>query len=306
MNLDNQNLVQVSHELISLRDYIRWAFSRFNAARLYYGHGTDNAWDEAVHLVLSALHLPPDLSPDLMSSKLTLVERRKLCDFISRRVTERIPTPYLTQEAWFAALPFYVDQRVIIPRSPIGELIQKRFSPWATHTKVHTILDLCTGSGCIAIACAFAFPNAQIEATDISKDALEVARINVKKYDLQDQIHLIEADLFQDLVKKYDLIISNPPYVSTQEYITLPREYQHEPEIALKAEEGGIAFLQRILAGAVYHLNPKGILIVEVGSAQEALIHSYPDVPFLWLDFTRGGEGVFLLTQEQLEVVERI
>lgn len=301
MNLDNQNLTQVSQELTTLRDYVRWAFSRFNAAKLYYGHGTDNAWDEAVQLILSALHLPPDTIPDLMSSNLTLVERRELCDLILRRINERIPAAYLTREAWFAGLPFYVDQRVIIPRSPIGELIEEGFSPWLDNHDVVKILDLCTGSGCIAIACALDFPESEVFATDISKEALSVAEINVKKYQLENRVNLITADLYPNNDQKYDLIVSNPPYVSEQEYNNLPKEYSHEPPLALKANEEGIEMVKRILQGASNYLNTNGILVVEVGNSQHALMEHFPEVPFLWLDFERGGEGVFLLTKEQID-----
>ncbi|MBA2654876.1 MAG: 50S ribosomal protein L3 N(5)-glutamine methyltransferase [Gammaproteobacteria bacterium] len=301
MNLDNQNLTQVSQELTTLRDYIRWGYSRFNAANLYYGHGTDNSWDEAVHLILSALHLPPDISPDLMSSTLTLVERRNLCELIFRRIDERIPAAYLTKEAWFAGLPFHVDERVIIPRSPLGELIEKGFSPWLDNHTPHHILDLCTGSGCIAIACAVEFAESQIDAVDISADALDVAKSNVVRHNLESQVNLIQSDLYQNVKGKYDLIISNPPYVSHQEYDALPQEYSHEPSLALKANDDGLELAKRILKNAGEHLYSEGVLIVEVGNSQEALMENYPEVPFLWLDFERGGDGVFLLTAEQVK-----
>jgi ribosomal protein L3 glutamine methyltransferase len=306
MNLDNQNLSQVSHELFTIRDYVRWALSRFNATHLYYGHGTDNAWDEAVYLVLSALHLPPDISQDLMNSTLTLVERRFLCELISRRISERIPAAYLTQEAWFAGLSFYIDQRVIIPRSPIAELIENGFSPWLEGKTVHRILDLCTGSGCIAIACALAFAGSEVDAVDISSEALDVAKINVKKYGLEHNVQLIESDLFKKVSNQYDVIVSNPPYISHFEYESLPREYTHEPILALKAQKEGMAVAIQILKEAGRHLSPDGILVVEVGHSQEALQETYPQVPFLWLDFSRGGEGVFLLTAEQLNEYQHI
>jgi len=301
MNLETHNLLQVSQELVTIRDYIRWAYSRFNAANLYYGHGTDNSWDEAINLVLSAVHLPPDASPDLLNARLTKTECHEVCELIIRRIEQRIPAAYLTKEAWFAGIPFYVDPRVIIPRSPIAELIETGFTPWLTSENVHDILDLCTGCGCIAIACAFAFPDSKVEAVDISPDALAVSQVNVKKHHVSNQVHLIQSDLYQNVTKTYDLIVSNPPYVSHDEYHILPAEYHHEPEMALKAADNGLAIVKRILAGANDHLNEKGLLVVEVGNSQEALANAYPSIPFIWLDFERGGEGVFALTKELLE-----
>lgn len=306
MKLENQNLSQVCQELVTIRDYIRWGYSLFNGVQLYYGHGTDNSWDEAVHLVLSALHLPPDISPDLMNAILTTVERRNLCELITRRINERVPAPYLTHEAWFANLPFYVDERVIIPRSPIAELIEQGFSPWLDGNDIHNILDLCTGSGCIAVACALEFPDSHVDAVDISEDALAVAQINVKKHHLQAQVNLIHSDLFDKVTGAYDLIVSNPPYVSSDEYETLPEEYRHEPKIALKAKELGLEVVSRILRNAAKFLRPKGLLVVEVGNSQEALLEKYPQLPFVWLDFERGGEGIFLLTTEDLSKYQSI
>lgn len=305
MNLDTYNLQQVTQELKTIRDYIRWGYSRFNASHLYFGHGTDNAWDEAIHLVLSALHLPPDASPDLLNSRLTTIERREVCEFIMRRINDRIPAAYLTKEAWFAGLPFFVDQRVIIPRSPIAELIENGFTPWLDDQMVESILDLCTGSGCIAIACALSFPESQVDAVDVSLEALEVAAVNIKKHHVTDQVKLIQTDLFEGLKQQYNLIVSNPPYVSHEEYDSLPSEYHHEPEIALKAHDEGIEIVTRILQGAVHHLAPKGLLVVEVGNSQEALMLRYPQVPFLWLDFEQGGSGVFALTAEQVQEYQR-
>jgi ribosomal protein L3 glutamine methyltransferase len=304
MNLNNQNLAEVNHELSTLRDYIRFAFSQFNAAKLYYGHGTDNAWDEAFYLILTALHLPPDTSSTMLDAKLTMVERRNLSELIFRRIDERIPAAYLTKKSWFAGYPFYVDQRVIIPRSPLAELIEHSFSPWFTLKEPCEILDLCTGSGCIAIACALAFPDSHVDAVDISADALEVAAINIRDYHLAQQVQLIQSDLFENLNKKYDLILSNPPYVSEQTYASLPKEYKYEPEIALKTREEGLEIVKRILKHALKHLRPKGVLIVEVGNAEQSLIKQFPTVPFLWPDFERGGEGVFLLTYEQLKTYQ--
>jgi ribosomal protein L3 glutamine methyltransferase len=288
-------------ELKTIRDFIRFAISRFNAAGLYYGHGTDNAWDESIALVLHTLHLPHDVSPTVLDANLIQEEKAKLAELINLRVEKRIPVPYLTHEAWFSGLPYYVDERVLIPRSPIAELVERHFQPWIDPDHVHDILDLCTGSGCIAIACAKAFPDAMIDASDISADALVVAKINVLRHAVEDQVHLVESDLFASLPeKKYDIIVSNPPYVSTEEMFNLPMEYQHEPKLGLEAGKQGLDFAVRILRDANEYLNPHGILIVEVGNSEHALSEHFPDVPFTWLEFERGGGGVFILTAEQL------
>ncbi|HET9843563.1 MAG TPA: 50S ribosomal protein L3 N(5)-glutamine methyltransferase [Gammaproteobacteria bacterium] len=293
---------EATQELVTIRDFIRWAVSHFNQANLVFGHGTDNAWDEAVHLVLSSLRLAPGSDQNVLEAKLTHTERKQIVINIERRVKERIPVPYLIQEAWFAGLNFYVDERVIIPRSPIAELIEEEFSPWVESENVHHILDLCTGSGCIAISTALAIPHAQIDAVDINQDALDVAAINVKKFAVQENVRLIQSDLFEKLEdKKYDIIVTNPPYVRTEEYHFLPKEFHHEPKLALEAGEDGLQVVGRILQSAQNHLTPKGILIVEVGLLQENLEAKYPDVPFTWLQFERGGEGVFLLTAEELK-----
>ncbi|HSW93674.1 MAG TPA: 50S ribosomal protein L3 N(5)-glutamine methyltransferase [Gammaproteobacteria bacterium] len=288
-------------ELVTLRDFLRWAISRFNEVGLFYGHGTDNAWDEAVALILHTLHLPPDIHLGMLDSRLTSPEREKIYQTIRRRVDERIPLAYLTHEAWFAGLPFYVDERVLIPRSPLAELIENQFQPWIDADSAHHILDLCTGSGCIAVATAHYFPEARVDATDISHDALTVANMNVLKHHVEDRVTLFQGDLFHPLAnKKYDVIISNPPYVDANDMADLPKEYRHEPESALAAGTLGLDIVTRILEQAKQHLNPQGILIVEVGNSEEALSEAFPDLPFTWLDFERGGGGVFLLTAEQL------
>lgn len=288
-------------ELVTVRDLLRWTVSQFFAANLYYGHGTDNAWDEAVALILHALHLPPDIDPQIIDARLTSTERRKIGRLVLRRIKERLPVPYLTHEAWFAGLSFYVDQRVLIPRSPIAELIEQNFSPWITEEKINRVLDLCTGSGCIAIATAFAFPYAQIDAADISADALTVAKMNVERYRLADRVNLLESDLFGALKdEKYDIIVSNPPYVSVEEMTELPPEYHHEPALGLAAGTQGLDVAVQIIQNAKKHLTPHGILIVEVGNSEEALIERFPQLPFTWLEFQRGDGGVFLLTAEQL------
>lgn len=290
------------NELETVRDFIRWGVSHFNQADLVFGHGTDNSWDESVHLVLSSIKLSPDSDVNVLDAKLTKAERRMVALGVERRVKERVPVPYILKEAWFAGLSFYVDERTIIPRSPIAELIEEEYSPWVASENVHSVLDLCTGSGCIAISSALAFPHAHVDAVDISKDALEVAKKNVARYELEDQVRLVESDLFSGLgEQQYDIIVSNPPYVTTHEYNTLPSEYQHEPKTALEAGKDGLDTVSRILEQAHPYLSPKGILIVEVGMLQEALEEYYPDVPFTWLQFERGGEGVFLLTADELK-----
>jgi len=289
-------------ELETLRDMVRWGISQFYAADLFYGHGMDNAWDEAVYLALYALHLPPEAGSQIIDARLTGTERRKIARLMARRINERLPAAYLTNEAWFAGLKFYVDQRVLIPRSPMAELIEQQFSPWIATENVQHVLDLCTGSGCIAIACTMAFPEAQVDAVDIATDALAVAERNVGYYQLEQQVQLIESNLFDKLKnKKYDVIISNPPYVADHEMQQLPKEYLHEPALGLAAGKQGLDIVIKILQQADNYLTESGILIVEVGNSEEALSKRYPQVPFTWLEFQRGDGGVFLLTADQLQ-----
>ncbi len=289
-------------ELKTIRDMIRWAVSSFNEGGLYYGHGSETAWDEAVTLVLRALHLPHDVNQFVLDARLTSGERDTIQKLITRRISERIPLSYLIHEAWFASLPFFVDERVLIPRSPIAELIENEFQPWVDPDRMNNILDLCTGSGCIAIACAKAFPYADVDASDISNDALAVAKINVLRHGVEQQVQLIQSDLFNNLPpKKYNLIISNPPYVDAEDMATLPVEYQHEPRLGLAAGADGLDYARRILQDALPFLQAEGTLIVEVGNSEFALTDLYPDIPFTWLEFERGGGGVFMLTAEQLQ-----
>lgn len=280
----------------TIRQSIDYVFEKLKYADVYFGHGTDNAWDEAVVLVLQVLALPFDVDEKTLQRELIQAEREKILNMLDKRIKTRKPLPYLTKQAYFVGLSFYVDERVIIPRSPIAELIENEFSPWIKPNDVHSILDLCTGSGCIAIACAKFFPNAHIDAVELSEDALAVAKINVEQHEVGNQVNLIQSDLFEQLAnKKYDVIVSNPPYVSQNEMNELPCEYCHEPEMALLAKDNGLAVVEKILQQAPGYLTEHGILIVEVGSSRTALEERFPDIPFVWLEFSRGGEGVFLL-----------
>jgi ribosomal protein L3 glutamine methyltransferase len=291
---------EIVDELHTVRDFIRWGASRFNEAGLCFGHGTDNAVDEALELVLYGLHLAPGLPAELMHGRLTREERRVAVALIERRVHTRLPAAYLTHRAWFAGLEFYVDERVLVPRSPIAELIEGGFQPWL-RAEVTRILDLGTGSGCIAVACAYAFPDAEVDAVDVSPDALAVAAINIERHELGERVHALQSDLFASLAgRRYDLIVSNPPYVSRAEMEALPEEYRREPALGLAAGEDGLDVVVRLLAAAPDHLTPDGVLIVEVGDSQQALIRRFPQVPFLWLDFAKGGGGVFLLENSVL------
>lgn len=294
----------IASELTTVADFIRWGASRFNEAALHFGHGTDNALDESAWLVLHALHLPNQVPPHFLDACLTDAEKHAVYKLLQRRIKERIPAAYLTGEMFFAGLRFAVDEHVLIPRSAIAELIEQHFEPWIYPGRVERILDLCTGSGCIAVACAHYFPDARVDAADISVDALQIARDNAHRYGLDGQVHCFESDLFDALPNdaRYDIIVSNPPYVGEDELTDLPAEYAHEPRLALAGGgEDGLELVARLLRDAVGFLKPDGILILEVGNSWKALEERYPEVDFTWLEFERGHGDVLLLTGEQLQ-----
>lgn len=304
-NITIASSVEAVNELISIRDMLRWAISCFNEADLYYGHGTDNAWDDALQLIFHSLQLPFNMPASIQNARLTLSERRAIAELINRRVKEKIPVAYLTHEAWFAKISFYVDERVLIPRSPIAELIENHFLPWLVK-QPQKILDLCTGSGCIGIACAHYFPDSEIVATDISKDALEVAKLNAENHGVTQRVQLIQSDLFQSIPhQSFDLIVSNPPYVDEHDMSYLPAEFKHEPQLGLAAGKDGLDFAIQILKSAADYLTADGLLILEVGNSEHALVQRFPQVPFLWLEFERGGGGVLLLTAEQIRKYQK-
>ena len=291
-------------ELRTVRDVLRFAVSRFNEAKLTFGHGTDNAFDEAAELVFFGAGLRHEDAADVYSTQVSAAGRAAVLSLFERRIRERIPAAYLTHRMWFAGSEFYVDERVLVPRSPIAELVEAQFQPWIAPEKIHRLLDIGTGCGCIAIASALAVPQAHVDATDISDDALAVTAINIAKHGVQDRVRAIRSDVFAALRgERYDIIVSNPPYVGDEEMAGLPQEYRHEPATGLHSGVDGLDVVRRILSGAVAHLEPHGLLIVEVGNSETALAAAFPDVPFTWLEFERGGGGVFLLSAEQLESV---
>ncbi len=288
-------------ELETIIDFIRYGASRFAAAGLTFGHSYDNAMDEATHAVLQTLHLPHDLSPAYGQSKLTAAERKKVLALIDRRVRERKPIAYLTGEAWFAGLKFKSDERALVPRSPIAETILNGFSPWLEGVHVRRAMDLCTGGGCIGIAMAAHNPEWEVELVDISDEALSLASENIHFQNVENRVRAIKSDLFAGVKgEKYDLIVSNPPYVTLQEYAALPPEYDHEPGLALKAGDDGLDFALRILDEAPTYLNEPGVLIVEVGESEHALVKLLPKLPMDWIEFDVGQMGVFVISRAEL------
>ncbi len=287
----------------SVADAIAATARRFRDAGVHFGHGTDNADDEAAALVFHIVGAVYPVAAADYARRLDGGQLQRLAEIVMARITSRDPVAYLINEAWFAGLQFYVDNRVLVPRSPIAELIVERFEPWADSTAVTRILDLCTGSACIAIACASAFPEAAVDASDISPDALEVAAMNVARHALEQRVKLLQSDLFAALEgRRYDLIVSNPPYVSRAEMAELPAEYRREPGLGLEAGDDGLRLVRRILHNARRHLTDNGLLVVEVGASQAALEAAYPRVPFTWVEFEHGGEGVFLMSAGELDV----
>ncbi|HET8730848.1 MAG TPA: 50S ribosomal protein L3 N(5)-glutamine methyltransferase [Moraxellaceae bacterium] len=294
--LDESVLAEAASSLVTIRDFIRFGVSCLRLHDVHLGHGTDDPFAEASALVMQSLGLEWSADPEILDARLLPSERTAVVNLIRRRVNDRIPLAYLLNIAYFAGMPFYVDERVLVPRSPIAELIEARFQPWLTG-EPQRALDLCTGSGCIAIALAKAFPEALVDGTDISIDALSVASVNVEHHEVQDRVGLIESDVFAKLPgQRYDLIVSNPPYVDAEDMADLPPEFLKEPELGLASGRDGLDLTRRILAEAADHLTEHGVLVVEVGNSQWALEQAFPDVPFKWVEFENGGQGVFVLT----------
>ena len=293
---------QAQTELRTVRDMMRFAVSRFTEAGLFFGHGSDNAWDESAYLLLHTLNLPLDRLEPFMDARLTSDERALVLKIIRRRISERLPAAYLTNEAWLGEHRFYVDRRVIVPRSHIAELLREQLTPWIDDPwAVQSTLDLCTGSGCLAILAALAFPESTVDAIDISPDALAVARRNVDDYGLESRVNLIESDAFAAVPgKRYDVIISNPPYVNAESMANLPEEFLREPVLALASGEDGLDFTRILLREAGDHLNPGGLLVVEIGNNRDELEQAFPDTPFTWLDTAAGDGFVFMLRKEEL------
>lgn len=298
----NLHFSQATQDLRTVRDYLRFSVSRFYQAGLFFGHGSSDAYDEAAYLILHTLHLPLDRLEPFLDAHLTAGERTEVLSVIERRVLERIPAAYLTHEAFLGEFSFYVDERVIVPRSFIAELLRTQLSPWVAKPEaIGSVLDLCTGSACLAILAAHAFPNAKLDAVDISTDALAVAQHNLDDYELQDRIHLIQSDLYTNLGnKKYNLILSNPPYVDAPSVAALPPEYRHEPALALGSGTDGLDATRIILKQAAQHLTDNGILIVEIGHNRDLLEAEYPKLPFTWLDVAAGDQFVFMLHRNDL------
>jgi len=296
---------QAVKELQTIRDFLRFGESLMRQCDVSCGHGFAEPWDEVVALVLHALHLPNDCDNRILDSKLVHSERKAVIKLLKQRAEKKIPTAYLIQEAWFADLAFKINANVLIPRSPIAELIEAQFQPWLMPSLSQPkILDLCTGSGCIGIACAVHIPDAEITLSDISRAALAIAKQNCQRLGVTERVSIIQSDLFEAIpLQQFDLIISNPPYVNETEYSELAAEYSHEPKLALTAGENGLAIVKRILATAKQYLSANGVLIAEVGNAEQDLINAYPNLPFQWLEFARGGQGVFLLTRTDLDQV---
>ncbi|WP_168016493.1 50S ribosomal protein L3 N(5)-glutamine methyltransferase [Halomonas salinarum] len=293
---------EIAEHLHTLRDCLRWTTSEFYAHGLFFGHGTASPWDEAVALTLGALHLPWDIDPSVLEARLLPMERTRIVGLVRARIETRRPLPYLLGEAFFAGVAFNVDERVLIPRSPIAELIEDGFAAWFPAEPPARVLDLCCGSGCIGIATALHLPTAEVDLADISTDALEVAKSNITRHDVGARVRAVASDVFDGLGgQRYDLIVSNPPYVDVRDLATMPAEFGHEPALALGAGDDGLDIVRRILREARSLLTDDGVLIVEVGNSDHHLEAAFPEVPFMWLEFERGGQGVFVLTADELD-----
>ena len=300
MNSQAQDNASVCDDLETIGDYIRWVASQFSRANLYFGHGTDNPWDEAAALVFFVIDFPSDFPQSIYDFRLSKEERQRVVELSSKRIETRQPLAYITGEGYFCGFPFYVNEHVLVPRSPIAELIEAEFSPWLT-AEPKRILDLCTDSGCIGIASALAFPDAKVDCSDISREALSIAEKNRQRHQVNDQVTLIESDIFAAFKNEvYDIIVTNPPYVDAEDMAALPEEFRTEPALALAAGEDGLQIVDQILKDAGRFLSEEGVLICEVGNSEPALVERYPSVPFVWLEFERGGDGVFLLTAQAL------
>ena len=292
---------QCPESLESIRDYIRLCYSQMMQQKIYLGHGHVNAIDEAKQLVLAAVYLPWDADDLVLDARLLAAEKQRILAFMHRRIKQREPLPYIIKQAWFMQMPFFVDSRVLIPRSPIAQLIETQFSPFLRTGPVNRILDLCTGSGCIGSACAYAFEEAQVDLADISTEALAVASINIEQHKMTEQVSIIESDLFANIEQKYDLIVSNPPYVDKKDLAEMPEEYHHEPELALGSGDDGLELCKIMLAQACNYLTEDGLLVVEVGNSEVHLMQQFPQVPFIWVDLAEGGNGVFVISAAELK-----
>ena len=303
-----KNRQDIVNELHTVRDYVRWATSTMVERGVYFGHGSDNPWDEALFLVQAALHWPQPLDAQVLDSRLLMVERKRIVDWVLLRVEQRLPLPYITGRAWFAGLAFISDRRAIIPRSPIAELIEQKFEPWYSGEPITAVLDLCAGGGCIGIACAVTMPEARVDLIDLSAGALALAADNIKLHGVQERVTAIESDLFAALAtqsKRYNIIVSNPPYVDAADLASMPAEYRHEPALALGSGDDGLELARRILSEAGDYLTDDGLLVLEVGNSAVALQQQYADIPFTWIDFERGGEGVLVFSAAELAAHRR-
>ncbi|WP_370315753.1 50S ribosomal protein L3 N(5)-glutamine methyltransferase [Thalassolituus sp.] len=301
-----QHAVQAIEELRTIEDMVRWSVSRMSEAGLYYGHGSESPADDALMLVSHALSLPWVMAEQWYAARLTRLERESVIGLVEVRIEQRMPVPYITGVSWYCGRPYFVDERVLIPRSPIGELIENRFAPWWPEDKEpERILDLCTGSGCIGIACAHEFADAAVELLDISFEALEVAEANIQEHNMADRVVALQSDLFTAASGKYDLIISNPPYVDADDMSCLPEEYHHEPELALAAGEDGLDLVRIMLSQVRDYLTDDGVFVLEVGNSFPALAAAYPELPFIWPEFERGGHGVCVLHARDLDALNR-